>query len=144
MSAVSDTPAALETAIKAALNAAPISIADAQIQWPNVVLQPAEGTPHAAVHHMPAPPFRETVGVGGLTRRNGITQVDLAYPLGQGLGAATASAAALCSALKSGTQLTSGSTTVTVEASGPGPSRTKDGNWAVLPVSIRWSTSTPD
>lgn len=133
-----ETRAALEAAASAALTSAPVSLPAGSIAWPNVAFTPPDApAPHARVDVLMGRTSPETAGVGGLTRRPGILQVLLYRPLGEGLGTSLAHAQAVLDAMKRGTRLASGATSVLVQRASVGPAYA-DGAWSVLPVTIDW------
>lgn len=139
--ALLDIKAALELAARAAL--APL-VGEANIAWPNLVFQPpGDGTPYARVDHLWARTAPVGIGVDAFTRRPGILQVLLLYPLGKGEAASLAAAQAVCDAFKRGTRLNRGAVSVLVTAASPNPGFRDEGRWA-QPVSVSWLVHSTD
>jgi hypothetical protein len=98
---------------------------------------PAEATPYQRVSFLPAQPDNTVMGAG-VYRANGIFQVSLLYPQGDGPANAAAQAELLRSWFKRGTTLAEGGINVLVtDTPAVGPGMQDDTRWHV-PVSIRW------
>jgi hypothetical protein len=86
--------------------------------YENVKFDPANGQPWASVFFLPAQAVATTQGNGGLDLVDGIFQIDLNYPLGEGDGAILAKADVIIAHFKAGTMLTYSGQVVTLKASG--------------------------
>jgi hypothetical protein len=106
------------------------------IVFENIKYKPQTPTPWMRLNFLPAQTDNPTMG-DGFKRENGLMQVSLFYPVGEGATNARAQADALCMAFKRGTSMNSGTLRVLVDkAPFIGPSFTLDGAWFVLPVSV--------
>ncbi len=130
--------------IQAALDVGILAVLEPLIGSDNVVFegmtyQPVQNRPYARVSHIPATTSPAGAGVDSHTRHPGISQVSIYTPPLRGSRQTLALAQALVDALKRGTNLTHGDTTVTVWSVSRGPSFPEAG-WQHLPVTIRWLT----
>jgi hypothetical protein len=107
--------------------------------YENEIHEPAadEGTPYQQVFFLPAKPDNPTQGPTQY-RANGVFQVSLKYPLGDGPGAAAAQAELLRARFKRGTTMTeSGLNVLVLETPAVARGFVDQGRWHV-PVSISW------
>jgi len=109
----------------------------ARLAFPNVPFTPVAGTPWAKVDHLPARTGPGSAGVDAYTRRPGVLQVSLFFPLGAGAAPSLAAAQSVCDGFKRGTTLTRGDTTVRVQSASVAPGF-RDEPWWAVPVSVWW------
>lgn len=134
-----DIPQALELRAQEVLQ----PLVGARIAYPNVAFTPVDGQPWAKLDHLPARTAPAGVGVAAQTRRPGLFQVTLFYPLGQGMHAGLTAAQVVCTAFKRGTALERNGTLLRVQSASLSPSLREEGWWA-LPVSILWLVHSQD
>ncbi|WP_163869582.1 phage tail terminator-like protein [Myxococcus eversor] len=107
------------------------------LAFPNVPFTPVAGTPWAKVDHLPARTAAGSAGVDAYTRRPGVLQVSLFFPLGAGTAPSLIAAQAVCDGFKRGTTLARGDTTVRVQSASVAPGF-RDEPWWAVPVSVWW------
>lgn len=125
----------VRNALETALNAMSPALASA---WENSAYIPVAGTPYQRVTLLLAEPVNAEIGRSGLYMEQGFMQVDLAYPLNAGAGAATARAELIRSTFYRGASFTASGVTVTIERTPEiMPGRVEEDRFTV-PVRIRF------
>ena len=109
----------------------------------NSDIKPAVGTTYVAPAFLPIQPSPAALGELAANRCEGIFQVTVSAPRGEGRGPALALASSIANYFKRGTQLTANGTKVTVTSSGPLPARPTDTAYNV-PTDIHWTTDQPN
>lgn len=129
MSGVVNIRAALESAI-AAMSPS-VSAA-----WENVAFAPIADTPYQRVEFMFARPANDEISAN--YRQDGICQVTLCYPDGEGTAAVAARAELLKSTFKRGSSFTSGGVTVVISDTPEAMPAYGDADRFCIPVRIRF------
>lgn len=105
--------------------------------------KPTDGvTPWAAVYYMPNDPSVATLGEDGEDQIDGLLQVDLNYPLGQGEGPSLQAVGRLSAHLLAGTRVRYGDVEATILRCGARPGR-EDSGWWRTTVRIAWYARVP-
>jgi hypothetical protein len=125
--------ASIRSALETALNGITGSVPTA---WENAAYSPVTGTAYQRATLLPAEPQNIEIGPGYTER--GIFQVDLFYPKDTGAKAAIARASLIRSTFAFGTELTSGSVRVNINATPEIGAARADGDRFMVPVRIRW------
>jgi hypothetical protein len=126
--------ALVRTALETALAAMSPSLATA---YENASYTPVNGTPYQRVWLLAADPDNPEMG-NTLHTERGIFQIDLAYPLKTGPGAAEARAQLIRSTFYRGRSFSASGVTVTIEKTpSHGPSR-EEADRYVIPVRVRF------
>ena len=110
--------------------------------YEGVPITPNVGTAYVAYTLIPTQERPASMGLDGLTLRQGLFQIGLFYPSGSGTGAAEAVADAVKSKFVPGTFLTQGTTTVRLRYCERGPVQTTP-DWIQAPVTVGWDIHTP-
>lgn len=97
--------------ITGALEAAVLSLSPLDTEFENQPFDPPSGEPYQRITFLPASPDDPTYA-GGMVRENGLLQVDLCYPKGDGAGPAVMQAETLRAALVRGVTHVQNATTV--------------------------------
>lgn len=104
----------------------------ADVAWENVAFTPRQGNkPWAQWFFLPNQPVVATLGEGGLDQVDGIVQVDLNYPTGNGDGDAMAKYAEIRDDFKAGTRLTYDGQGVKIRSCGRSQGRLVGGYYRV-------------
>lgn len=104
--------------------------------------KPTGATPWAAVFILYNPPFVATLGHEGEDGHDGVLQIDLNYPLGNGEGAVRAKADAVAEFFFAGRRLPHQGVFATVTSCGRSRGREVDG-WYRVSMSVVWSARIP-
>ena len=124
---------AIRAALETALAAMSPTLASA---WENMPYTPVVGTPYQRVHLLLADP--ENPEMGRFTQERGFLQVQLAYPLGDGPGAAATRAELIRDSFYRGLALTASGVTTTIEKTPEiAPARIEEDRY-LLTVRIRF------
>lgn len=104
--------------------------------WENVPFTPVDGTPYQRVFLLAAEP--DNPEMGRFTQERGFMQISLAYPLGEGPGAALARAELIRSTFKRGSTFAASGITTTIEKTPEiSPALIEDDRY-VVPVRVRF------
>lgn len=125
----------IRAALETALDAMTPALATA---WPNVAFTPPSGEPYQEAALLMADPSNDEYGAGAI--KQGVLQVTLCYPFGQGSGDIDARAQAIETAFKRGNSFTSGSTTLTISRTANVMPGYRDGAYWRVPVQVRFHT----
>jgi len=107
----------------------------------NANYKPTQGTPWAQVFFLPAPPKVATLSGSGEDEHEGIFQVNLNYPQGDGAGAAADKADAIREIFEAGAKFAYNSQEVLILSTGRAGGRNAEG-WFILPVEIKFRART--
>ncbi len=111
---------------------------DLPLAWENVPFTPEVGQPWLKTGFLPAPVRQaELAPDGGRNRHQGIYQVSLFYPAGQGSGPARSMAERVISGFKRGTVLSGEGIKVHIQRAWRGPALSEP-DWFQVPVSVQW------
>lgn len=124
----------LQSALNAALDE---TFPTMDVAWENIKFDPTVGTGYLRATLLPAETDLMTIGEGPWQTHQGIFQVDVFYPIGQGPGPAMSKAGEIQKVFCPGARFTYNTLTVTVEKSWPSAGRQDDG-WYHIPVNIRY------
>lgn len=107
------------------------------VAWENVPFTPAAGVMYLRPSLLPGEPIQGEIGPLGQNWHNGIYQISIYAPAGQGVSAAEAVRDALVDWFKRGTLLTYSDATVQVVKSWPGP-MLQETDRIHIPVTVRY------
>ncbi len=108
------------------------------LAWENVPFSPVVGRPWIRASFLPGPVIQaELAPAGGRNRHQGLYQVSLFYPAGQGSGPARGMAERVISGFKRGTVLNHQGIRVCIQRSWRGPALGEP-DWFQVPVSVQW------
>lgn len=140
MGKLADIEVALAQAVASSGIGLPLAVDNARFE------APADGSPWAAYFFVPAEGASAvkavTLGADGEDEHLGIAQVDLNYPLYEGVGAARAKLDQLALAFPIGRKLSHGVAVVTVVSCSRSRGREVDG-WYRVSLSISWFARVP-
>ena len=124
--------------IQEALTGAVISIfGEDKVLVPNMAEDGLQDGFHVELHWMPSDATPVTMGSRGTDNHEGLIQVNVKTPFGQGVGEAKEKVAVLDGIFKAGHKIWYNDTVVTIRKTCEEPSYRKD-QWWVTPVSIYW------
>lgn len=103
----------------------------------NRAYAPAAGTAWAEVFILPNQPSVASLGGGGLDAHDGIMQINLNYPAGDGAAAAKQKATTIRAYFYAGRIVSYGGQDVEIVSCGRGPGRNVD-SWFRVPVTVQW------
>ena len=109
--------------------------------YENRQFEPTTGTPWAAVYVLPNQPSAFSLGSNGSDEHDGILQIDLNYPTGNGDGAVLAKADAIRAVFKHGVSFTLDSQAVSIRQCGRSGARIVDGYFKEI-ITINWTART--
>ena len=130
---------ALDTRLKAMGDALPSIENKPVIAWENVTFTPPDGSAWVRAHFGTSASQRKTAGDTGYSRIDGMYEVVIMWPLGDGAGGPVRLADKIIQQFKSGTRLSAGDVTITVSAAWKAPGYS-DGGWFNVPVTVAWYT----
>ena len=127
----------IRQALEARLIAMPGGIGQDQTQFENENLEPTNGVPYQRTWLMPGPPFN--YGGSSIRKRfQGIFQVDLCFPHGDGSGDVSAAAKALVEWFPQGLSLTANNVTTRVDRTPEEMTGRQEGDRWVVPVRVTY------
>jgi hypothetical protein len=110
--------------------------------YEGLAFDPVIGTAYVAYSLIPTLERPASVGLDGLTLRQGLFQVSLFYPSGSGTGTAESKADDVKSKFVPGTYLTQNTTTVRIRYAERGQCQIEP-DWIMVPVTVGWDLHTP-
>lgn len=125
-----DIGAALDARLNSLSGSSPIA-------WPNTAFRPTKGTLYLRANNLPAVTEQAGLGTNGIDVHEGIYQVDVYAPLGEGRGAAEAKADAVADHFKRGTDLLYNGVTVRLGDVSRNAGLTEDDRF-VISISINY------
>lgn len=108
------------------------------VAWENINFVPAVGIGYLRAWLLPAETDVATLGPNPWQRHQGIFQVSVFYPLGQGPGPAMGKAAEIQKIFRPGAKFYYNSVEVVIEKSWPSSAMVEDGGWYHIPVNVRY------
>lgn len=108
-----------------------------QVAYPNAEFTPMQGVLWYRPTFLPAESEQAELGTNGRNRLQGLYQVDVFAPAGEGQKAAETAADAVVTAFKRGTNLPSGSLTVRLERAWR-EAAIEEADWYHVPVMVAW------
>lgn len=107
------------------------------VAWENVAFTPTAGVAYIRPHLLPGEPVQAEIGTLGQNWHNGIYQISIYAPAGQGTATISALRDAIIDHFKRGTLLTYSDITVQVVKAFSGP-MLQETDWIHLPLTIRY------
>ena len=131
---LSDIYTALSVAVATAAGAYPVA-------WENDQFTPGTG-PYLEPRHLIQDITRASLGSQGLNEHKGMLEIDVVVPKDSGAGTAHTILDTLFTAFSSGTRLTYGTVTVTIESASKLPPLS-DKAWVRYPLYVTWRCHAP-
>lgn len=114
------------------------------IAWENSPFTPQVGIPWIKAGLLPGPVVQADMAPdGGRDRHQGIYQVSLFYPAGQGSGPARRMADQVTAGFKRGTVLSQAGLNIRIQRAWRAPALSEP-EWFQVPVSVQWFAYTPN
>ena len=114
-----------------------------QIAFPNVPLSQPVGTPYLALTVMPNTAVLQTMEFGGDVDHQGLLQISVFWPSGQGMVKPMSTAAAIVKAFAPGTRIDRNLVSVRVNEQPRIAPALQESDWCQVPVTVRWRAFYP-